>query len=85
MLVPLNMFMPPVTFTDSSKAVLLLWIFFVINVSCLSLLCYLVCSLQTWGPLLGKADLLVLLCVVLSSVFVSFPYGFRGKVRYLID
>ena len=38
-LVPLNMFKPSVIFTDRSKAVLLLWIIFVISVSRLSLLC----------------------------------------------
>ena len=38
--------------TDRSKAVLLLWIIFVIYVSCLS--CFLVCSLQPCGHLLGK-------------------------------
>ena len=42
-----------VSFTDHSMAVLLLRIFFVIYVSCLS--CYLVvCLLQTCGHLLGK-------------------------------
>ena len=44
---------PPVNyFTDRSKAVLLFWIIFVICVSCLS--CFLVCSLQPCGHLLGK-------------------------------
>ena len=45
---------PPVKifFTDHSKTVLLLWIIFVIYVSCLS--CFLVCSLQPCGNLLGK-------------------------------
>ena len=38
-------------FTDRSKAVLLLWIIFVIYISCLS--CFLVCSLQPCGHLLG--------------------------------
>ena len=31
-----------------------------------------------------KADLLALLCVVFSYVFVSFPYGVPGQVLYLI-
>ena len=31
-----------------------------------------------------KADLLDLLCVVFSCVFVTFPYGFPGRVWYLI-
>ena len=39
-------------FTGRSKAMLLLWIIFVINVSCVS--CFLVCSLQPFGHLLGK-------------------------------
>ena len=39
-------------FTDCSKAVLLLWIIFVVYVSCLS--CFRVCSLQPCGHLLGK-------------------------------
>ena len=39
-------------FTDRSKAVLLVWILFVICVSCLSYC--LVCSLQPSGHLLGK-------------------------------
>ena len=39
-------------FTDRSKAVLLLWISFVIYVLCLS--CLLVFSLQPCGHLLGK-------------------------------
>ena len=39
-------------FTDRSKVVLLFWILFVIYVLCLS--CFLVCSLQPCGHLLGK-------------------------------
>ena len=48
-----------------------LWILCVINVPCLSLLCYLVCSspscyhLQCWE----RADLLAFLCVMFSCVF----------------
>ena len=41
-------------FTDRSKKVRLLWIIFVINLSCLSLLCYLVCSLQPCDYMLGN-------------------------------
>ena len=41
-------------FTDHSKAVLLLWILLVIYVSCVSLLCCFVCSLQPCNHLLGK-------------------------------
>ena len=50
-----NMFKPSSNFlTDRSKAVLLLWIHFVISVSCLSLSYCLVCFLQPCGHLLGK-------------------------------
>ena len=38
-------------FADCSRAVLLLWIVFVIYASCLILLCCLVCSLQPCGLL----------------------------------
>ena len=48
-----NMFKPSSNFlTDRSKAVFLLWVLFVICVSCLSLSCCLVCSLQPCGHLL---------------------------------
>ena len=52
--------------------------------SCLS--CCLVCSLQPCGHLLGRVDLLALLYVMFSCVFVAFPCGDRvlGQVRYLI-
>ena len=40
------------SFPDRSKAVLLLWIIFVIYASCLS--CFHVCSLQPRGHLLGN-------------------------------
>ena len=42
--------------TDLSKVVHLLWIIFVINVSCLS--CFINCSLQACGHLLGKGRLI---------------------------
>ena len=74
---------PPVNFfTGCSKAVLLLWIFFLICVSCL--FCYLVCSLQPCGHMLPRAEVLALLCVMFSCVFVTFPYGVLGQVWYLI-
>ena len=63
---------------------LLLWILFVICDSCLSLLYCLVCSLQTCDHLLGKADLLALLCVMFSCVFDTFPCVILDQVRYLI-
>ena len=71
--------------TDRFKAVLLLWIIFAICVS----VCFFYqtvlpvpCSLvdACWE----RADLLALLCVVLSLVFVTFPYGVLGQVWYLI-
>ena len=65
-LIPFRMFKSPSDFfSDRSKAALLLWIIFVINVSCFSLL----------YCLFGKADLLTLLYVMFHSVFVTFPYG----------
>ena len=75
---------PPeeIYFSDRSKAGLLLWILFVIYVLCLS--CFLVCSLQPCGHLLGRAGLLALLCVVFSCIFVTFPCGVLGQVWYLI-
>ena len=33
---------------------------------------------------LNRADLLALLCVILSFYFVTFPYGVLGQVWYLI-
>ena len=61
-------------FTDRSKAVLL-WICFVIFVSCLSLLYCPVCSLQACDYLLVKSWPLALLCVMFSCVLVTFLYG----------
>ena len=63
---------PPVKyFTDRSKAVLLLWIFYVYSVLCLICLCarllYVPC-----GHLLGKGYLLALVCGVCCE-FVTFP------------
>ena len=46
----------------------------------LSLLYRHVCSLQPYGHLLGKADLLTLLCVMFSCDFVTFPYSAPGQV-----
>ena len=52
--VPLIMFKPSSIFTDRSKAVLLLWILFVIYYSHLSSLYCLICSLQPCDQLLVK-------------------------------
>ena len=67
--------------TDRSKAVLLLLIIFVICVSyhtVLSVPCSLVVSCC------GLADLLALLSLMFSCVFVTFPYGVLDQVRVLI-
>ena len=74
-------------FTDRSKAVLLLWIRFVINVLRKTLCLYYTvvsvpCSLviTRWE----RVDLLALLRVMFLCVFVIYPYGVSGKMRYLI-
>ena len=43
-----------------------------------------VCSLQPYGRLLERADLLALLCVMFSYVFVTFQYGALGQVWNMI-
>ena len=64
----------PVYFlTDCSKAVLLLWILFVICVCLFHTGMSVSCSLMV--TCLEKTDLLVLLYVMFSFVFVTFPYG----------
>ena len=68
---------------ENSKAMLLLWIIFVIDVSCSS--CFLVCSLQPSGHLLGNDQPLgSLVCVVFLCGFVIFLCGVLGHVWYLI-
>ena len=53
-----------------NRIVFLLWIISVIYLSCLP--CFFVCSLQPCGHLLlRRANLLALLCVMFSCVFVS--------------
>ena len=47
--------------------------------SCLS--CFLVCSLQPCGHLLGRTDLLY---IMFYCVCVTFPCGVLGQVLYLI-
>ena len=57
---------------ENSKAMLLLWILFVIEVSCSSR--FLVCSLQPSGNLLGNDQPLgSLVCVVFLCGFCQFP------------
>ena len=68
-----NQISPPVKyFTDRSKAVLLLWIFYVFVLSCV---CYVLCAsvymcfvVTCWE----RADLLALVCGVFCE-FVTFP------------
>ena len=60
----------------------LLWILFVIYVSCLS--CFLVCSLQPCGHLLGKGLPLVSLVCDVFLCFDTFPCCVLGQVWYLI-
>ena len=72
-LVPLNVFKPPSDlFADRSKAVFF-GLFFLIYVSCLSLLCCLVCSLQPCDHLTGKGLALRFL------VFCHFPMWCFGS------
>ena len=80
-LVPLGVFRPfsvCVFFADRSGAVLLLWDIFVVCVQCLSLVFCLVCSLRPCSRLLG-ADLLALLCVVVSGVLLLSHMLFRVR------
>ena len=71
------MFKPSSNFlTDRSKAVLLLWIIFVICVSCHT-------ALSVPAALLSP-DLLALLYLTFSCDFVTCPYGVLGQVWYLI-
>ena len=70
---------------QGSKAVIhLCFIFIIIYVSFLLLLCCLVCSLHPCDYLLGKDCLFTLLCVMFSCVFVTYPYGVPEQVWYLI-
>ena len=77
----LDMFKPSSNFlSDHSKAVLLLWIFllFVFRVC----LCYTFLSVSC-GPVvtcLEIYDLLALLCVMFTCVFITFPNGVLGQV-----
>ena len=70
--------------TDHSKATLPLWIFFVICVLCLSLPYCIICFWSVLVTCLERADLLALLYVMYSCVFVHYPYGVLGQVWYLI-
>ena len=75
LLLPFNMFKPYSIFTDHSKAMFLL--------SILSCLCFMIVFVMLsclflaalWSPALERADLFVLLRVMSSSGFATFPYG----------
>ena len=71
-------------FTDHSKAVLLLWIIFVIYVLCL--LCFRICSLLPCDHFWERAELLAFVCDALLS-FCHFPmwYSESGVVIDCID
>ena len=60
-------------YTDRSKAVLLLWIIFVIFVMCLS--CFLVCYCSFGITCWERAGHLAILCVKSYCVLVTFPCG----------
>ena len=75
---------PPVKyFTDRSKAVLLLWIFYVFVLSCVCYVCARVCLYVLCGHLLGKGWPLGsrLWCLLWVC---HFPTGILGQVWYLI-
>ena len=76
----LNWFKPVKYFTDRSKAVLLLWIFYVFSVLCLLCVSVYICFVVTCWE---RADLLALVCGVLLCV-CHFPIGILGQVWYLI-
>ena len=66
-------------FAYCSKAMLLLWIYFVIYVSFSSLMCCLVYSLQPYGHLLGKDWPLVSLVCCGSLWLCHFPNWCPGS------
>ena len=70
---PLTSLSPPVKyFTDRSKAVLLLWIFYVFSVLCLLCLCARLFICALWSPA-GKGLTSLLSFVVSNCEFVTFP------------
>ena len=80
-LVPLNMFKPSRIFL---LTVLLLWIIFVIFVSYLSCYAVLAVSCSLVVTCWKRVDLLALLYVAFSCIFVTFQYGFPYEVWNLI-
>ena len=73
---------PSVLFNDRSKAVLLLWILFVIYVSCFSFLCCRVCLLQPCDHLLGKGLPLGSLVCDVFLYFCQYLYCVPDQVWY---
>ena len=76
---------PPVKyFTDHSKAVLLLWIFYVsFSVLCLLCICMRLFICALWSPA-GKGLASWLSFVVSGCEFATFPVGILGQMCYLI-
>ena len=76
---------PPVKdFTDRSKAVLLLWIFYVFfSVLCLLCLCMRLFICALWSPA-GKGLTSWFSFVVSYCEFIYFPIGILSQVWYLI-
>ena len=72
-------------FTDLSKVVLLLWIFYVFffSVLCLLCLCARLFMSALWSPA-GKGLTSWLSLVVSNCEFVLFPIGILGQLWYLI-
>ena len=81
-LVPLGMFWTSSIFTDCSKAVLLLWIHDFLFVSHFCLYCAVLVVL--WGLVVACWTLRSLVGDVFFFVFVTFPFGVSGQLRYLI-
>ena len=86
-LAPLNRLSPPVKyFTDRSKAVLLLWIFYVFVLSCACYVFVRVCLFVLCGHLLGKGwPLGSRLCCLTVSLSLSHWYYGSGMVLDYID
>ena len=78
-LAPLNRFKPSskIFFSDRSKAVLLLWIFYICSVLCLLCLCVRLFICALWSPA-GKGLTSWLLFVV-SSVSLSLSHWYPGS------
>ena len=78
--IPVNILLADIA--DRSKAVLLLWILFVVCICLCHTSMSVSCRLEVtcWE----RVDLLTLLNVMFSCVLVTFPYDVLGQVWYLI-